>query len=160
MATKVTLKVEGLRQLGEKFAKLDEKTQKKVIRSAVRKSAALVRDFAKSHHSNWQNQTGSLEAAISTRRATKESRPGLEVWVLGVFKTRSRAGKNTSRLSKDGKVIQLTALPYYWKFLEYGTVKMTARPFLRPALDANKQKASDKMAEVLAEELKKAVAEL
>jgi HK97 gp10 family phage protein len=28
---------------------------------------------------------------------------------------------------------------YYWKFIEYGTVKMSARPFMRPAAMAEEQ---------------------
>lgn len=32
---------------------------------------------------------------------------------------------------------------FYWRFLEFGTEKMGARPFLRPALENNAQAVSD-----------------
>lgn len=38
---------------------------------------------------------------------------------------------------------------FWGKFLEFGTVKMAARPFFRPAFDANSQAATDKVGDVL-----------
>ena len=33
-------------------------------------------------------------------------------------------------------VVGVAARSFYWKFLEYGTVKMAAKPFVRPAAEA------------------------
>ena len=44
-----------------------------------------------------------------------------------------------------GTAIQISRkLGFYWRFLEYGTPKMYAVPFLRPAFDAKKQMALDR----------------
>jgi HK97 gp10 family phage protein len=32
---------------------------------------------------------------------------------------------------------------FYWRFLEFGTSKMRARPFMRPALQENVGRATD-----------------
>lgn len=38
-----------------------------------------------------------------------------------------------SRPRSVSSVVGVARTAYYWKFLEYGTVKMAARPFMRPA---------------------------
>jgi len=40
---------------------------------------------------------------------------------------------------------------YYWRFVEFGTAKMAARPFLRPAFEAQKQNALEVFQTVLAD---------
>ena len=46
---------------------------------------------------------------------------------------------------------------FYGQFLEFGTAKMAAQPFLRPAYDAARSKAIAAMQAVMAEQLKKAL---
>lgn len=41
-----------------------------------------------------------------------------------------------SRPRSLSAVVGVLARAFYWKFLEYGTVKLSPRPFLRPAADA------------------------
>jgi HK97 gp10 family phage protein len=58
----------------------------------------------------------------------------------------ARAPRRTGQLIGDiawasrprslSAVVGVQAPSYYWKFLEYGTVRMGARPFMRPAADA------------------------
>ncbi|WP_411679850.1 HK97-gp10 family putative phage morphogenesis protein [Clostridium thailandense] len=43
---------------------------------------------------------------------------------------------------------------FYGKFIEFGTSKMTARPFLQPAYEKNKNKIQKAIAETLKEGLK------
>lgn len=38
---------------------------------------------------------------------------------------------------------------YWWKFVEFGTAKMAARPFLRAAYEAKRHEAVDRFAQVL-----------
>ena len=40
--------------------------------------------------------------------------------------------------------------PFYWKFLEYGTVKMPARPMFRPSADAVRDSHQSELIAVLA----------
>lgn len=46
---------------------------------------------------------------------------------------------------------------FYWRFHEFGTRHMPARPFLRPAIDENKEAAVDKFAEVMKKQIDKEV---
>lgn len=46
---------------------------------------------------------------------------------------------------------------YYWRFPEFGTRYMPAQPFLRPAIDENKEAAVDKFAEVMKKQIDKEV---
>ena len=46
---------------------------------------------------------------------------------------------------------------FYGQFLEFGTAKMAAQPFLRPAYDAARSKAIAAMQATMAEQLKKAL---
>ncbi len=43
-----------------------------------------------------------------------------------------------SRPRSLAAVVGVAAAAFYWKFVEYGTRKMAARPYLRPAADANR----------------------
>ena len=44
---------------------------------------------------------------------------------------------------------------HYAVFLEYGTARMAARPFMRPAFDASQQKAVEAFSKALSDELGK-----
>ena len=46
---------------------------------------------------------------------------------------------------------------FYGRFLEFGTSRMAAKPFLRPAYDAAVQKALQAVQDRMAEEVKKAI---
>jgi HK97 gp10 family phage protein len=49
---------------------------------------------------------------------------------------------------------------FYWRFLEFGTVKMAARPFMRPAFDVSSQQALSLITNKLAAEVEKEAANL
>jgi len=64
--------------------------------------------------------------------------------------TRARAPKRTSRMEGnvdyevvargneiEGRVGMKGGKPFYWKFVEFGTRKMPAHPFIRPAVFEN-----------------------
>ena len=53
-------------------------------------------------------------------------------------------GKNSSANPDD---------PYYWRFVEFGTSKMPAKPFLRPAFTAKKEQASREIIMTLQDEI-------
>jgi HK97 gp10 family phage protein len=43
--------------------------------------------------------------------------------------------------------------PYYWRYLEFGTVKMAAKPFMRPAFDSTSLEAASVIKGKLAERI-------
>lgn len=96
-----------------------------------------------------------LEGIESLKRAVTESPKELKRWSSDAVrqstwaiadKMRKRAPVRSGTLlsSIDARVPVATGLTgrvfiegdaFYWRFLEYGTVKMTARPFVRPAAE-------------------------
>ncbi len=50
----------------------------------------------------------------------------------------SRSLRWESRPRSLSAIVGIAFEAFYWKFLEYGTVKMPAQPFLRPAAEANR----------------------
>lgn len=49
----------------------------------------------------------------------------------------TRANRRQGRVGQESA----TANAYYWRFLEFGTSKAAARPFIRPAWDARRAHA-------------------
>ena len=66
-----------------------------------------------------------------------------QVYNLARARVPVRTGRLKAALAWESRPRSLRAVmgtadpqAFYWKFLEYGTVRMAARPFLRPAADA------------------------
>jgi HK97 gp10 family phage protein len=157
---KVTFQIRGLPQMRENFRAIKAELQKKAARAAVRKASKVVSEEAKRHHP-WVNKTGDLEKAIKSFRIAKMSKGTQEWWAVGVPKISGakKYVKNTRniRAGRAGqswaKWYDVDAPEYYWKFLEYGTVKMAAKPFINPALDAKKEEAVRIMNEEVGQQL-------
>lgn len=155
----VTTTVTGLRELGQSFAKLKDEMQRKVARKAVRAAANLVRDTARANvDARGLVLTGAMRDSLAAHRLSKASKfAGREVWAVGVPKIKKKYVNNLKnrRAGKAGwtwaKMYDVDSPAYYWKFLEYGTVKYAATPFLNPALESNVGRATDKMADVIRE---------
>lgn len=79
-------------------------------------------------------RTGKLKASIHTLAYSKENRAKSVIQVAN---------------SKRG------GIQHYAVFIEYGTAKMAAEPFMRPAFDASQQKAVDAFEKSIKAELEK-----
>ncbi len=133
VANTVTVRIEGLAELGEAMKGLGDRMHQKISRSATRTAGELLASYAKDLA---PENTGALKEAIQARRAPRYSKFGFEVVSVGVFKVRT---------SKAKAVDAVEPWPYYWRFIEFGTVKMQPRSFLRKAFDYNKRPAVDYM---------------
>ncbi|WP_442765105.1 HK97-gp10 family putative phage morphogenesis protein [Sulfurospirillum cavolei] len=105
--------IKGLEQLISKLNNLPEKLEKKVIRAAVRKGAILVRDKAREKA---PVKTGTLKKSIKIR--SNKVANGIISFKIGPTNDK-----------KKGTDV------FYGRFIEFGTSKMAAKPFMRPALD-------------------------
>jgi HK97 gp10 family phage protein len=97
-----------------------------------------------------RRRTGTLASAITWR-----SRPRSVSAVVGVT-----IGKTIAVVGVSGKKRTFLAFdrePFYWKFLEYGTAKMEARPFMRPAAMAEEPKHRIAIVQALKRSLERAV---
>lgn len=140
----VTVKIEGLSKLGEAMRGLGFEVQDKLSRQATRGAANLVQQSARNLA---PKLTGALKQSVQVRRDKKNSHPGFEVMAVGVFKI---GGKGAIGKGEESPA-------FYWKFVEFGTVKMHAQSFLRKGFDEDKAEAGEKMGNVLAEGIEKKV---
>jgi HK97 gp10 family phage protein len=147
MTDKINVKVVGIDKVLRELRGLRADMATKHGRSAVRKSAAVVRDAI------------SLEAE---RKFSRGRRRGSFTDVAARVKPRRELAPHTV-----GYVVGFKGPAYHWHFLEYGTRervqkktgrrtgRVTKRPFIRPAFERSKRRALDRMLDELATPLKK-----
>lgn len=117
----MTVQLEGGKLLESALKKLPGRVAKKVVKGATLKGAAVVRKDAKRRV---PVDSGKLKKAISAKK-TAES-PVSVTYSVGP-----------------------TTKGFYGQFIEFGTEKKPARPFLRPAFDENQNEIVAKIEEGL-----------
>lgn len=140
---------EGLKGLEEELVALGAKEGQKVLRAAARKAFAPVLEEARAKA---PRDTGLLaENIVIVTQAPKEGDGVVNVGLRIRKSKETRISKHGT--SKDGTQRMATSPHWRWHFVEGGTSKTAARPFLRPALDNN----ADKVVSNLRGELRKAI---
>ncbi len=128
------VRIEGLDELKRKLAEVPKAMRKRVLRNALAAGAREVRDVAKRNAPVLTLGTslkapyrkpGTVKQAIRVRTSKADRRAG----DLGVF-VNVRPAKSGQRGAKNPND------PFYWRFLEFGTKKMPAKPFLQRATSA------------------------
>lgn len=132
------VKVAGLEDLKRAVEELTADLRKRVIIGALKDAAQPIVKAAKATTA-FNDRTGSVRRNI--RVAASKVFQGKN-GVIGVYvnvrvpKARRIKGTKLRVKAKQND-------PYYWKFLELGTKKMRAHPFLKPAAEANFTAALD-----------------
>lgn len=130
----VTVEVRGLKELRAALLKLPVKMQGAAIYSALNAGAQPIKKDAQARV---PVRTGVVKRAIRVSRSkVNKGKDGLTEVMVNVKKL----GRKEVRAFKaaGGKSGANPNDPYYWRFLEFGTSKMPAKPFLRPAFESNK----------------------
>lgn len=143
MASKITVKVEGLADLERRMQSLSEDMANKIARAATAAGAAVIKKAA---IQKVPRDTGNLAKNIIAKRLPKSETELTSEHIVTVRKGRRTAKQKAAGL-RDG---------YYGQFVEFGTVKMSPRPFLRPAFDNNKTQAVEAIKSRIEARLKKA----
>lgn len=146
------IKIEGLEQLVKNLRQLPKELQGKPLQQAVGRASRVVRDEAKkrapqgSYANRSENapEPGRLHENIVS--AKRKSQGGADMEYLVMVRTR---GKKDSRKNA-----------WYWHFLEFGTSKQPAQPFLRPAFEAKKSEALQEMVKYLRKGIERAAKKL
>ena len=149
----ISIKIEGLKELQKALSELPREIQGRPLRSAVSAAAKLISDDVKNRVS--VGETGNLKSAVYRYRSRSNSTTGRETFFVGIRNGKEKYS-NTARnrrLRQVGKAYKTQGEAFYWRYLEFGTKKMQARPFLRPSFEANKSRA----VEVMKERLSKAI---
>lgn len=137
------VEVKGLRDLGVRLSRLSSDVANKACRSATNAAAQVVKKPA---ISKAPSDTGNLKKNIIVRRIPKGETNLTSEHIVTV-----RQGKLTDKQKQRG-----IKDAFYARFVEFGTVKASPKPFLRPAFDENKSKAVTAMADKLKQRIDKA----
>ena len=118
--------IEGLDELEKQFDRLIDTSKKKVMMKALNAGAAPIKKEAKK---NAPVDKGVLKSSIRSKQMKHTQKPSVGIYVAGKA--------------------------YYWWFIEEGTSKMAAAPFLRPAADSKHEEGINKFKEKLKAEIDK-----
>lgn len=151
-----SVQIKGLAELNRALSQLPDRLARNVLRGSVAAGAAVIRREARERAPRavgpmpaGQPPPGTLKRAIYSAQARRLSGLLQQVYHVGVVSgKRAKIGKAKSGKSKDA---------YYWRFVEFGTVKMAAQPFLRPAFEAKKLEAVEAIRRYMAERIEREV---
>jgi len=159
MAKVETVRIEGLAQLDRALKELPQRIANRGLRASVYAGAKVIRDEARSRAPKAaqslgpkQPPPGTLKRSVIMKHIRELSGGGRQTFYVLV-----RHGKKYRNQGKRGNLSQDA---WYWRFVEFGTVKMSARPFLRPAFDMKKNDALTAIKTRLAERIEQAAREL
>ena len=152
MAKRETFKIEGLAELGKALRELPERVARNGLRVSVYAGAKVVRDEARARAPKAAQSLGPNQPPPGTlkRSVIMKHIPELSSLTRQTFFVTVRHGK---KYRKQGKKGNLSQDAWYWRFVEFGTRKMSARPFLRPALEAKRREAVQAMKDRLSERI-------
>jgi len=152
MAKRETFKIEGLAELGKALRELPERVARNGLRVSVYAGAKVVRDEARARAPKAVQSLGPNQPPPGTlkRSVIMKHIPELSSLTRQTFFVTVRHGK---KYRKQGKKGNLSQDAWYWRFVEFGTRKMRARPFLRPALEARRREAGQAMKDRLSERI-------
>lgn len=135
--------------------KLTVKVRTKTLKRAARAGAAVLQKEAKANAKRFDNPATPAkiwkEVVVRSGSKRQQRKAGGFVFRVGV-KGGARQYKNTAenrRKKRVGGSYEGPGKVYYWRFLEFGTSKMPARPFMRSALKDKSQEAIAVAAETL-----------
>lgn len=158
MANSELIHVQGLDQLARALRGLPTRVARNSLRGAVYAGAKLIRDEARlkapvaSEAQAKQEPPGTLRRSVIMKQIPQLSNNERQTFFVTV-----RHGKKYRNQGKRGGLSQDA---WYWRFVEFGTVKMAARPFLRPAFESKKHQALAAIKNRLSERIEQAVQEL
>lgn len=136
----------GIKDLTDKLKSLNINLTKKTGAKMVASAGAVIRKEAKSiAQSKGLRKTGSLIKNIAIKRE-RNAPANVVQYNVSVrhgrdFGKRKNVVKYLAVGRKGRIVTKFKDDPYYWRFLEFGTKNITARPFIAPALERKRSEA-------------------
>lgn len=151
--------VAGLKELQQALKALPDRIAKNVLRGSVGAGAAVIRKEVQQRAPVYTGEVsaghpppGTLKRAVYQKQIRELSTLTKQTFFVGV-----RKGK---KYQKQGKRGNLSQDAFYASWVEFGTSKMAARPFMRPAFEAKKSAAVDAIRDYLAKRIPEEAAKL
>lgn len=148
MSDYMSFKVEGLGELMNALKAYPQNLRRKACEPALKEITRRIRDDARAHA---PKDTGELAKHIIDA-SSKSPSPAIIKRAIFVRKIRKVSRKSYERMKLKGKKVYLAGYSntgraqlsaYYAHFVEYGTKKMSAKPFMRPASKAVEARANE-----------------
>lgn len=162
--------MKGLAELSQALKELPDRIAKNVLRGAVNAGATVIRKEAELRAPEYHGDVskghpppGTLKKSIRQKRIANASNDGRQIYIVYVKKgtTYTYANSTKGRRKKmAANTYQTEGGVFYWRFVEFGTSKMAARPFMRPAFEVKKQAAVEAIRDYLAKRIPKEVEKL
>lgn len=147
-------KMENIGEFIKKMNDLEKKAQDRVAWGAAKAGANVIKKKAQINASLVDNPASkeSIEKNIKVQKATKIAKKGeVCAYRIGVM-----GGAKTEKSKKDAKGSDNPGgATFYWRFLEFGTSKTRAKPFLRNAASESVGQAFNAVAEVFWKKMEK-----
>ena len=161
----VEVNIEGLDEVQEKLKRLgNPRLMKNAVRRSARKAMAIVRDAARAAAKviDDPNTPEKIhkEIVVQLGKSRNPSEVNIKVGVRGGARIPYTNNDDNRRSGRIGKSYQLEGKVFYWRFLEFGTSRQPATPFMRPALQNNIQAVTNSFAENFNKEIDKELAKL
>ncbi|MCO4302329.1 HK97-gp10 family putative phage morphogenesis protein [Acinetobacter baumannii] len=135
----------------------NEKTVKRIARKAMRQAMNIARDEARQKVKRLDDPTTPekiwKEIVVQNGRSRNKNTLVMRVGVRGGARIPYTNNAQNRRSGRVGKTYQTDGRVFYWRFLELGTSRQPATPFLRPALYENIEQITDKFVQVFNFEL-------
>ncbi|HCG3439815.1 TPA: HK97 gp10 family phage protein [Acinetobacter baumannii] len=135
----------------------NEKTVKRIARKAMRQAMNIARDEARQKVKRLDDPTTPekiwKEIVVQNGRSRNKNTLVMRVGVRGGARIPYTNNAQNRRSGRVGKTYQTDGRVFYWRFLELGTSKQPATPFLRPAFYENIEQITDKFVQVFNFEL-------
>ena len=144
----MSFKVEGLGELMNALKAYPQNLRRKACDPALKEITRRIRDDARAHA---PKDTGELAKHIIDASSRSPS-PAIIKRAIFVRKIRKVSRKSYERMKLKGKRVYLAGYSstgrakisaFYGHFVEYGTKKMSAKPFMRPASKAVEARANE-----------------
>jgi len=151
------IQIHGFEDFKRQLAELPGRVGRNVLRGAVNAGASVIRKEAVLRAPQY---TGSVQAGHPPPGTLKKSIYQKQIAELSsaiqqTFFVGWRQGRAVQAVKRGKSVVNLDA--YYGHMVEFGTSKMPAKPFLRPAFEAKKEAAIEAMRAYMTERIPKEV---
>ena len=147
----MTIDVHGLDDLDAALAQLAINTQHKVVEQSLMSAALPMMRAAKQHAARSEQAHNLLNQKTGQYTLIQ---PG--TLQNSIKRTRLKKRENPTIAIRVGKKNNSAPYPYYWYFVEHGTSKMQAIPYLRPAFEATWQQVVEKFKTEMQKRIEKA----